>query len=148
MPDSVNEDALQERLAGIVSSIKSEQDPEELNAYRRAFRKHVPFFMRAYVAAYLLRESRPQQGAKRSNENMATLFVGIGKNRRVFPRDVIQLFGGVQGVEASDIGEIKILENYSFVEIKKEKAEQAIAALNGQDYRKRRLNVNYAKRRT
>lgn len=139
--------ALQERLSTIIDEIKTSSDPEELNEVRRVFRKNVPFFMRAYVAAYLLKGGNGSPKKRKTSSEMATLFVGIGKNRRVFPRDIIQLFSGVDGIEAPDIGEIKILENYSFVEVKKDKAEAAIAKLNGQEFRKRKLNVNYARRR-
>ena len=139
--------ALQERLSTIIDEIKTSSDPEELNEVRRVFRKNVPFFMRAYVAAYLLKGGNGSPKKRKTSSEMATLFVGIGKTRRVFPRDIIQLFSGVDGIEAPDIGEIKILENYSFVEVKKDKAEAAIAKLNGQEFRKRKLNVNYARRR-
>ncbi len=139
--------ALKDKLSTIVDEIKTNSNPGEIDEVRRIFRKSVPFFMRAYVAAYLLKGKEASPRQRKSSAEMATLFVGIGKNRRVFPRDIIQLFSGVDGIEAPDIGEIKILENYSFVEVKKEKADAAIAELNGQEFRKRKLNVNYARRR-
>lgn len=77
-------------------------------------------------------------------ENAATVFVGIGRNRRVFPRDLVGLFISVAGVERERIGNIRVLANYSFVELFKEDADKAINALNGYDYRGRKLAVSYS----
>ncbi len=77
-------------------------------------------------------------------ENAATVFVGIGRNRRVFPRDLVGLFISVAGLERERIGNIRVLANYSFVELFKEDADKAINALNGYDYRGRKLAVSYS----
>ena len=49
------------------------------------------------------------------------------------------------GLERDRIGEIKVLANYSFVQLFKEDAEKAISVLNGYDYRGRKLVVSYSK---
>ena len=77
----------------------------------------------------------------------ATVFVGIGRNRRVFPRDLVGLFISVAGLERERIGDIRVLANYSFVQLFAEDAEKAINALNGYDYRGRKLSVSYSKQR-
>lgn len=77
----------------------------------------------------------------------ATVFVSIGRNRRVFPRDLVGLFISVAGLERERIGDIRVLANYSFVQLFAEDAEKAIAALNGYDYRGRKLSVSYSKQR-
>lgn len=77
----------------------------------------------------------------------ATVFVSIGRNRRVFPRDLVGLFISVAGLERERIGDIRVLANYSFVQLFAEDAEKAINALNGYDYRGRKLSVSYSKQR-
>ena len=52
-----------------------------------------------------------------SRENMTTLFVGIGRTRRVYPRDLMTLLQENCSLEKDDIGAIKILDNYSVVVI-------------------------------
>ena len=74
----------------------------------------------------------------------ATIFVGIGRNRRVYPRDLVGLLASVGGIERERIGTIKVLANYSFVQLFKEDAEKVIAALNGYEYRGRKLSVSYS----
>ncbi len=80
-------------------------------------------------------------------ENSEVVFVSIGRNRRVYPRDLVGLFISVAGVEKERIGDIRVLANYSFVQLFKEDAEKAIAALNGHVYRGRPLSVSYSKQR-
>ena len=75
------------------------------------------------------------------------MFVSIGRNRRVFPRDLVGLFISVAGIEKERIGDIRVLANYSFVQLFKEDAEKAISALNGHVYRGRALSVSYSKQR-
>ena len=76
-----------------------------------------------------------------------SVFVSIGRNRRVFPRDLVGLFCSVAGIERERIGEIKVLANYSFVQVYSEDAQKAIAALNGYDYRGRKLAVNLSRQK-
>ena len=80
-------------------------------------------------------------------ENAEVVFVSIGRNRRVFPRDLVGLFISVAGIEKERIGDIRVLANYSFVQLFKEDAEKAISALNGHVYRGRALSVSYSKQR-
>lgn len=177
-------------LKDVVSKVKA--NPDELEALKKVFKKNVPFTMRSYVAAYLLRnaggaifrfnkfneredfhanreerfnryerneaqteepgetEAAPRERFTRVQipaENSEVVFVSIGRNRRVYPRDLVGLFISVAGVEKERIGDIRVLANYSFVQLFKEDAEKAIAALNGHVYRGRPLSVSYSKQR-
>lgn len=77
----------------------------------------------------------------------ATLFISIGRNRRVFPRDLVGLLIQVAGIDRERIGDIRTLENYSFVQVFKDDAETIIAALNGYEYRGRNLSVSYSRKK-
>jgi len=133
-------DELQRRL-------KEDEDPVELGEYRKAFQKLVPLFMRSYVAGYLLRQIA-SQGRIRRKMATTTLFLSIGKNRRVYPRDLVQLLFAAGQVPKADIGDIKILDNYSFVEVEEKSASDVIGRLDGIQYRGRHLTVNFAKKRS
>ena len=76
-----------------------------------------------------------------------SIFIGIGRNRRVFPRDLVGLLVSVAGLDRERIGDIKVLANYSFIQLYTEDCEKAIAALNGYDYRGRKLSVSYSKQK-
>lgn len=144
---SVSSDKVKEQIQEILRQIHDEENPDELNYYRRMVRRHVPFFMRGYFMAFLLKNGGIPKHKKKDDGQYTSMFIGVGKNRRVFPRDLIQLFSSVEEISAEDIGEIKILDNYSFAEITTEKAPALIRELNGTDYRGRKLTVNFARRK-
>jgi hypothetical protein len=78
-------------------------------------------------------------------EESKRLFISIGKNRRLYPREVITLIMSKSSAAREDIGVIRILDNYSFVQVRDVKADEIIAALTGHKFRGRTLTVNYAK---
>ncbi len=185
----------------VVRKIRTEEDPVELNEYRRLFRKNVPLTIRSYFAAYLLKEmengtisassfsgkrgrfSRTERSSRtdarssyrneRSEERKTrkksefrsgdhqksenrpvladdvstTLFMSIGRNRRVFPRDIIGLIMQNMEIDRDHIGDIRVLDNYSFVQVITEDAERIIASLNNLEYRGRQLVVSYSRKK-
>jgi ATP-dependent RNA helicase DeaD len=131
----------------ILKRIKEEEDPEILNQYRKILRRNVPIALRSYFGAYLLKSSLSGEKPKRQGSKVTKLFLSMGKNRRVFPRDLIQLFMDRLKAERSQIHEIKVLDNYSFIEIDSALSERAIKELSGIDFKGRKLAVNYARKR-
>ena len=80
-------------------------------------------------------------------EAAGTIFIGVGRSRGVFPRDLVGLLVSVAGFDRSRIGEIRVLSNYSFIQLFAEDCDKAIAALNGYDYRGRKLSVSYSRKK-
>ncbi|MCR5762419.1 MAG: DbpA RNA binding domain-containing protein [Treponema sp.] len=77
----------------------------------------------------------------------STIFIGIGRNRRVYPRDLVGLLVSVCGLDRERIGDIRVLANYSFIQLFTEDCEKVINSLNGYDYRGRKLSVSYSKQK-
>lgn len=157
-----------------MDEIQTEADPYLLNRCRAIFRKEVSFFRRSYMAAYLLLMSERDAGggrperrngalgsgrapqkpqAERRDEaphilpedEAARLFISIGRNRRVFSREILGFICSKARVSRDDVGAIRVLDNYSFVQVRNAAAEAVIAALNGQNFRGKTLVVNYAR---
>ncbi len=177
MPPFINEEDVKAFLATVLDTVKQEGNPELLTQYRSLFRKQVPFFMRSWVAAYLIQQTtertgkgnraytrnrktlsdshrnykneNPAEGEQKkqniSEEESTRIFISIGRNRRVFPREILSLILSETGVKKEDIGLIRILDNYSFVQVRKECADTIIEALNGKVFRGRTLTVNHAR---
>lgn len=80
-------------------------------------------------------------------EDAISIFISIGKNRRVYPRDLVGILIAIAGLDRERIGDIKVLANYSFVQLYKDDAQQAIDRLNGYDYRGRKLAVSYSRQK-
>lgn len=92
-------------------------------------------------------EKTPHIRVEIPEEDATTIFISVGRNRRVFPRDLVSLLINVAGLDRERIGNIKVLANYSFVQLYTEDTEKAIAALNEYEYRGRKLMVNLSKQK-
>ncbi|MBL7005968.1 MAG: DbpA RNA binding domain-containing protein [Spirochaetia bacterium] len=155
----------------LLEKIRSDKKPEELQEFRKLIRKTVPFSMRRYFAAYLLRDAigrkpgtgnkvsstakrngapKPKlkpAGAPAADADGSSLFISIGKSRRVYPKDLSRLLQETAELDNSDILSIKILDNYSFITVSEKSAAQAIAKLNGIQFRGRPITCDYARKR-
>jgi len=80
-----------------------------------------------------------------SEEESKRLFISIGKNRRLYPREIIAFISSKTSAGREDIGAIRILDNYSFIQVRDTKADEIIETLNGIKFRGRTLAVNFAK---
>jgi hypothetical protein len=197
-------------LQDAVAKVKMEEDPEVLTALKKVYKQNVPFTLRMYVAAYLLKQIKMNSGrftSRRNREDVrrdgkenkndrresraaarsedreprrqpsersrntdrpaerpvearergprvqidpelaTTIFIGIGRNRRVYPRDLVGLLVSVAGLDREKIGDIRVLANYSFIQLFTDDAAKAISILNGYDYRGRKLSVSYSRQK-
>lgn len=80
-------------------------------------------------------------------EAAGTIFIGVGRSRGVFPRDLVGLLVSVAGFDRTRIGEIRVLSNYSFIQLFAEDCDKAISALDGYEYRGRKLSVSYSRKK-
>ncbi len=137
------------RLEAIVKGIREEENPDILTAYKRIIQRKTPLTLRLYVGAYLLKQSL-EGGAispSEKNSDTKTLFINVGKSRKVFPKDLSKLFSSTLGIAPKDIGAIKVLDNYSFLEIPTPLAQKAIDLLDGKEFRGKKLTVNFSKKK-
>ncbi|MDA3810983.1 MAG: DbpA RNA binding domain-containing protein [Spirochaetaceae bacterium] len=125
---------------------KVKDDPDDLKLYKKIFKKTVPFHLRSWTTAYLLKQLVEPKSRRKITDG-TTLFISVGKNRRVYPRDLIQLFVGTGKINREEIGEIKVLDSYSFLSVKESSAATAIDNLDGINFRGRNLVVNFAKKK-
>ena len=72
----------------------------------------------------------------------------LGYLRRVYPRDLVGLIVAVGGIDRERIGDIKVLANYSFVQLYTEDCQTVIDKLNGYDYRGRKLAVSFSRQKS
>lgn len=155
---------IKQNIDEIIRIIQEESDPDLLNEYRKLIKKNVKFHLRGYFTAYLLKNantknirpraaqldnskktSRKTKKTREADPNMTALFVSIGKNKRVYPKDLSNLFSNALEIEKSEIGSIKILDNFSFIEVPNQLAETAIEKLNKFNYKNTAITVNYSK---
>jgi hypothetical protein len=82
-----------------------------------------------------------------AEEESVKLFFSVGRSRKVFPREILGLIISKTLVAKEDIGAIRILDNYSFVQVRNTIADDIINNLNGSMFRGRPLVVNFARSR-
>src|SRR5208283_435192 len=90
---------------------------------------------------------RPSKAGAGVEGQFTQLFVSIGRNRRVYARDLTDLFTEKLQLQAGDIGGVRVFEKYSFVDIVPGKAGDAIALLSGSELKGRTITVNYAEKK-
>ena len=94
------------------------------------------------------RRRRPRRETEPVAEGLSRLFVSIGRNRRVLPDDLAELISDSVTVERSELGVIRVLDSYSFVEVPEAVAEDTITALSGTSFKGRRITVDFARAKT
>lgn len=73
-----------------------------------------------------------------------TLYLGTGKKQKVSKGDIVGLFIQKGALDVQDIGRIDVLDNTSFVAIKRERCPELITAVNGMSLKKKKLVIGFA----
>ena len=85
--------------------------------------------------------------AGQSEDDLRRLFISIGRNRRVQAKDLTTLIAENVSLSEDQFGRIKILDNYSFVEVPEAIAQQVIDQISGSTFKGRKLTVDFARSR-
>lgn len=131
----------------LVEEMKLYNQPEELEKTRSFIRKNVPLSMRGYLLAYLyLKMPRRKEAAQQiENGNAASLYISVGKNSRANAKELASFIVSTAKISESDIYGVSFRQNYSFVSVKKELAKTVIDRVNGQEFRGRKVKINFSK---
>ena len=83
--------------------------------------------------------------AEATRSDMARLFVSVGRSRRISRQMLSDLFVAKLELAQERIGEVRVLDNFSFIEIPTELAQSAIDRISGETLNGRRVTVDYAR---
>ena len=75
---------------------------------------------------------------------MKTLFISGGRKDKLRPGDIVGAIVGTSQVEASVVGDIKIMNVFTYVAVKREHADQVVKGLQAGKIKKRNFRVGYA----
>lgn len=77
------------------------------------------------------RSSRNNRSGRenRSRDDMARLFVNIGKNQNIKPGDILGAIAGESGIPGRMVGSIDMYDKYTFVEVPRESADAVLDAM-------------------
>mgnify|MGYP000845335378 CR=1 FL=1 len=177
------EDLLTGTIQLLAGKVKADPSPDELEKLKKLIKKNVPFTLRGYFMAYLLREilqaNNPRRASGRETakparvkreskapakaeqqvqapaqekareekalpEGARTLYLNIGKMKRLYAKELSQLLQTELEITRDDIFSIRIHDKYSFISMSEEHCEKAIAKLNGMDIKGRTAAVSYS----
>ncbi|MDA8211773.1 MAG: DEAD/DEAH box helicase [Clostridia bacterium] len=131
-----------------------------LDIYRRMVEDLVKEFDPLDIAAAALKlnldfgedeletESGMEFGNTGARPGMVRFFMNVGRQDNVGPREMVQFISEEAGVPGSMIGNIKLHDRFSFVEVRDEVAEKVFYCLQRTNLRGRRVNVEPAKGRS
>ena len=77
-------------------------------------------------------------------EGARTLYLNIGKMKRLYAKELSQLLQTELEITREDIYSIRIHDKYSFISMSEENCEKAIAKLNGVDIKGRTAAISYS----
>lgn len=140
-----NADILKGTIARLLENAGRGGKPEEMKQYLDAVKRGVPVGKRSLFIASLLKGMVHSLVAKKVE--FVTLFLGIGRLRDAGPRDIAGLFMNALPIDQSSLGDIRVFDNYSFVEIDKDFADKAITVLADKDFKGKKLVINYSRKK-
>ncbi|MFH1727164.1 MAG: DEAD/DEAH box helicase [Pseudomonadota bacterium] len=86
-----------------------------------------------------------ERGDRNSNQSLYTrFFINVGKKDRISPRDIIGLINDATGIRDIRIGDIKLLETFSFFEADKKYTDIVLVAFKDMVLNKRKISVEIA----
>ena len=146
MKPDIEENKYGKLFEEILKEIKEEADPVELNRLNKIIKKNVPFFLRKYFTAFLFNSYVNSSGGKtRSRGNTKTLFLNTGKNKGLYSSELYKIIKTAADMDKDKIKQIRILDNYSFIEVSSESADQLIDKLTDWNFRGRKFSISHAK---
>ncbi|HOV14509.1 MAG TPA: DbpA RNA binding domain-containing protein, partial [Spirochaetota bacterium] len=83
----------------------------------------------------------------RNSGDMARLFINIGKKQNISPKHIVGSIANETGMEGSLIGTIDIFDDFTFVEVPKEYADQVIDAMKNNFINGKKINIEVAKKK-
>ncbi len=94
-------------------------------------------------------EKREQREPRenRYREEGVTLFVSAGRRQRFYARVAIKTLLEIPGVSEKAIGDIRTMDNYSFIIVDPAVEDSVVTALNGYDFKGRILAANRARKK-
>lgn len=87
------------------------------------------------------------RGNRSGGDDMARLFINIGKNQNVKPGDILGAIAGESGMPGKMVGSIDMYDKYTFVEVPREQADMVLQAMKDARIKGKNIHIEKANRR-
>ena len=81
---------------------------------------------------------------REGREDMARLFVNVGKNQNIRPGDILGAVAGESGISGKMVGSIDMYDNYTFVEVPREYTNAVLKAMKDVKIKGKNVHVEKA----
>ena len=90
------------------------------------------------------RGGRDRGYGREEREDMARLFINVGKSQNIRPGDILGAVAGESGISGKLVGSIDMYDNYTFVEVPREYAEAVLRAMKDVKIKGKNVHVEKA----
>ncbi len=87
------------------------------------------------------------RGGRSGGDDMARLFINIGKNQNVKPGDILGAIAGESGMPGKMVGSIDMYDKYTFVEVPREQADVVLQAMKDVRIKGKNIHMEKANRK-
>ena len=87
------------------------------------------------------------RGNRSGGDDMARLFINLGKNQNVKPGDILGAIAGESGMPGKMVGSIDMYDKYTFVEVPREQADIVLQAMKDARIKGKNIHIEKANRR-
>ncbi|WP_152285490.1 DEAD/DEAH box helicase [Flavicella marina] len=144
----VNHKQIDSYLESIYSSLEG-LDREEL--IQKFVSVEFNKFLKHYANSRDLNEAErsrtDERGKSRDDENMTRFFINLGRKDDLNPGKLIGLINQQEITDNVEIGQIEILDTFSFFELDKNFTDETISAFEGADFNGRSVNVEITQKK-
>jgi ATP-dependent RNA helicase DeaD len=132
----------------------------DLETYKGITQELMKDFAPVDIVAAALKYTFSQRGAELSEvdfsgsfgntgakKGMVRLFFTIGRQQGIYPRDMVQIISEETGIPSRAVGDISILDKFSFVEVPEDMAYRVIYIMDRLTIKGKRISVQLARAR-
>lgn len=155
-----NFEQLKKKLQKILKDIYTNEDPHIMTEYRKFFKKHVGFFSRSYVAAYLLKQivdnnstfsnttSRPKVKSTSTNpgntsqNEIRRISVNIGSNQTT-KEELTQYLSQLPNMDGAELTLVKQTPRHTIFTIRQPNIKPLLNSTKNNPFKNRRLYLDF-----
>lgn len=106
----------------------------------------------AFLKLYLSSKESPTEPIEEDTDmestesGMVRLFINVGKKDKIKPGDILGAIAGEAGISGKLVGEIKMYDKYTFVEVPFENGKEVLFAMKNARIKGKKINIEPAKK--
>lgn len=144
----VNHDQIDTYLESIYSSLEGLDREELIQKFVSVeFNKFLKYYANSRDLNDAERGRTDERGKSRDDENMTRFFINLGRKDDLNPGKLIGLINEQEITDNVEIGQIEILDTFSFFELDKNFTDETISSFEGAEFNGRSVNVEITQKK-